>query len=67
MKRTACLIVAALTLLSFAACTKTGVPVSYEQLMRCEKNYMCVDGDWPKSFDAMWILQGISETLLCNQ
>lgn len=54
MKRTACLMIAALMLLSSAACAKTGAPMSYEQLMRCEKNYMCVDGDWPKSFEEMW-------------
>ena len=54
MKRTFLVILAALTLFSAAGCNSPGAPMSYDSLMRCEKEYGIVEGDWPESFDEMW-------------
>ena len=54
MKRTFLVILAALMLFSAAGCNSPGAPMSYDSLMRCEKEYGIVEGDWPESFDEMW-------------
>ena len=54
MKRVILVILASLMLVSIAGCNSSGEPMNYDELLRCEKEYCIVDGDWPKSFDEMW-------------